>query len=145
MSAGQPTKYNQEIANQICELVATTHKSMKTICSEIGISYQTHLNWIVAHKEYFDQYARAKEDQADLLAEQILEISDDKTGDLLDGEFGQQGNTAAIQRSRLQVDSRKWIASKLKPKKYGDKIEHSGTIQIEQPLFPDVRTDNSDK
>ena len=143
MSAGRPSKYSKEIADKICELIATTQKSMATICKEVGIPYGTHLEWVRSNEEYSKQYARAKEDQADLLAEQILEISDDKAGDLLSGEFGEVGNTANIQRARLQVDSRKWIAAKLKPKKYGDKIEHSGSIHIEQPLFPDVRKDDS--
>ena len=143
MNIGKPTIYTKELSETICELVATTNKSMATICNEVGISYRTHLYWLRDNEEYLRNYTRAKEDQADLLAEQILEISDDKAGDLLSGEFGEVGNTANIQRARLQVDSRKWIAAKLKPKKYGDKIEHSGTIHVEQPLFPDVHKDDS--
>jgi hypothetical protein len=68
--------------------------------------------WLRIHKEFSDQYARAKEEAAELYAEDMLEISDDLSGD--------------VQRDRLRVDTRKWIASKLKPKKYGDKITHEG-------------------
>ena len=87
-------------------------------------------NHIQTDKEFQEQYARAKEMQADILAAEIIEISDNESRDLLDGEFGQQGNTTAVQRDKLKVDARKWAASKLAPKKYGDKIEHSGNLEV---------------
>lgn len=73
--------------------------------------------------EFQEQYARAKEEQADFLAEEMLEIADDKSDDLLDTEEGQSANPVAVQRARLRVDARKWAAAKLKPKKYGDKVD----------------------
>lgn len=117
------SKYTQEIADQICVLVATTSKSMRTICKEVGIDYQTHLNWFRSHPEYFEQYARAKEDQSDLLIEEMIEIADDSSQDEIDTEFGTKMNSEYVQRSRIRIDTRKWIASKLKPKKYGDKVD----------------------
>lgn len=127
---GKPTIYTTELAIQICSIIATSNRGMASICKEVGIGYSTHLGWLQTNKEYALMYARAKEDQADYLAEEILSISDDKSGDLLEGEFGKVGNNAAIQRSKLQVDSRKWIASKLKPKKYGDKVEQELTGEL---------------
>lgn len=135
--------YNPIITDAICERIATTSKSVPKICEEVGIAYSTHSRWLRESEEYQHKYARAKEDQVELFAEELLEAARDKSGDLLDGEFGQQGNSANVQRSKLEVDTLKWLMSKLKPKKYGDKIEHSGTINIEQPFFPDVRTDDS--
>lgn len=117
------SKYTQEIADKICSLVATTSKSMRTICKEVGIDYQTHLNWFRSHPEYFDQYARAKEDQSDLLIEEMIEIADDSTKDEEVTETGVRMNSEFVQRSRIRIDTRKWIASKLKPKKYGDKVD----------------------
>jgi hypothetical protein len=83
---------------------------------------------------FLDQYARAKEESADAFVEDMLDIADDGSNDWMeqkdkDGEaIGWRENGEAIQRSRLRVDTRKWIASKLKPKKYGEKIEttHQG-------------------
>lgn len=126
--AGQPTKYNAELGIKICEEIASSSKSMSKICSELGVSYGTHLNWIRTNKEYLRLYAIAKEDQADLLAEEIIEIADDSSNDveeydLGDGIIGTRTNHEVIQRSRLRVDARKFIASKLKPKKYGDKMD----------------------
>jgi hypothetical protein len=137
MPAGQPTKYNQKISDEICELVATTSKSMKTICKMVGISYQTHLNWIRTTPEYFDQYARAKEDQSDLLIEEMIDIADDSSGDekvTADGVV--KMDSEYVQRSRIRIDTRKWIASKLKPKKYGDKVDvTSDGDKIQTPVI----------
>lgn len=71
---------------------------------------------------------RAREAQADTLADELLDISDDARNDWMkrnhgDDDPGWVANGEHIQRSRLRVDTRKWIASKLKPKKYGDKLE----------------------
>ena len=102
---------------------------------------KTVFNWFGSHPEFLQQYARAKEESADALAEEILDIADDGSNDWMirhdkDGEEGWQLNGEHVQRSRLRVDSRKWIASKLKPKKYGDKTttEHTGTVGITWPL-----------
>ena len=92
----------------------------------------TIFNWMRVHQEFLEQYARAKEAQADALAEELLDIADDGSNDWMEvhdrDNTGWKANGEAIQRSRLRVDTRKWIASKLKPKKYGDKLtqEHSG-------------------
>lgn len=131
MSAGKPTKYTTELADRICSLIASSHKSMATICKEVGIGYTTHTDWLRTNKEYSDKYARAKEDQADYLAEEMIDIS----------EHTEEDHTPftganVIQRDRLRVETRKWIASKLKPKKYGDKLDIEHTVH-EQPLFKD--------
>jgi hypothetical protein len=75
-------------------------------------------------------YARAKEQQADLLAEEIIEIADDSSKDLqgYDDYNNPIENKEFVNRSKLRVDARKWVASKLKPKKYGDKLELDGGI-----------------
>ena len=96
--------------------------------------------WLRKYPEFSEQYAQAKEESADALVEDILDIADDGTNDWMemkDKEGAIEGwrqNGEALQRSRLRVDTRKWIASKLKAKKYGDKVEHehSGKISLEQ-------------
>lgn len=117
------SKYTQEIADKICSLVATTSKSMRTICKELDIPYGTHLQWLRDKEDYSSQYARAKEDQSDLLIEEMIEIADDSSGDEEVTENGVRMNSEYVQRSRIRIDTRKWIASKLKPKKYGDKVD----------------------
>ena len=75
-----------------------------------------------------DQYARAREEQADAIFDECLQIADDATNDYMesageDGAVGYKLNGEHIQRSRLRIDTRKWMAGKLRPKKYGDKLE----------------------
>ena len=89
----------------------------------------TIFKWLNDYKEFSEQYARAKEAQADAFAEEILDIADDGTNDWVeihgrDGEnTGWRENGEAIRRSVLRVDARKWLMGKLKPKKYGDKVQ----------------------
>ena len=68
--------------------------------------------WLQKHESFMEQYARAKESCADAMSEDILEISDDPS--------------IASDHKRIMVDSRKWLASKLKPKRYGDKLALDG-------------------
>lgn len=126
-------KYNPKIAIQICTEIATSAKSLKTICAKFNISNQTLFRWIAEREDFRKLYDEAKYAQADFLAEEMLEIADDATRDTIITEEGAMiENKEWTNRSKLRVDARKWIASKLKPKKYGDKIEHSGEVGIKQ-------------
>lgn len=132
---GRTSEYSQDKADEICALLAEG-KSLRTICkAESMPCVKTVFNWMRAYPEFLQQYARAKEESADYLAEETLEIADDGSNDWIaanDPENpGYRANGEHIARSRLRVDTRKWIASKLKPKKYGEKLDvaHSGTIE----------------
>jgi|SRR6185503_14014702 len=117
--------YTEEIGNKICTIIATSNRSIRSIAIEIGVDMSTIMFWLRENDSFANQYARAKEMQADYLAEEMLEIADDASQDIerID-DFGNKiENKEFVNRSRLRVDTRKWIASKLKPKKYGDKIE----------------------
>lgn len=99
--------------------------------------YATVMRWIATKEEFRNNYVRAREDQADYYADQIVDIADD---DGLDIDIDETGKPVVkgenIQRAKLRVDARKWVASKLKPKKWGDKqqFEHSGEIKV-----PDIK------
>jgi len=98
----------------------------------------TVFSWMRKYPEFMKQYARAKEESADAMAEEMLDIADDGTNDWMERSEqrggGYEVNGEHIQRSRVRIDTRKWLASKLKPKKYGEKVEHehSGKIGLEQ-------------
>ena len=113
---------------------------MKSVCIELDLAVGTVLAWLAREPTFQERYARAKEMQADLLAEEILDIADDGSNDFMtiiknDVEYTVE-NKEWLNRSRLRVDSRKWIASKLKPKKYGDKMaltgNDGGPIEVKQ-------------
>ena len=96
--------------------------------------------WLREKPEFCEQYTRAKEESADAMAEDILDIADDGTNDYMevldkDGEcVGYRVNGEHVQRSRLRVESRKWLMAKMKPKKYGEKIDHNLGGQKDNPV-----------
>lgn len=145
---GRPSSFTQAIADKICAEIATSSKSLKTICSPDDMpSVVTVMSWLRTNEEFLNQYARAKEEQADFLAEEILEISDDGTNDYMtivkgDMEYNVE-NKEVTNRSKLRVDARKWIASKLKPKKYGEKVDVTtgGEKLPSQQPFSDEQVD----
>lgn len=100
----------------------------------------TVFKWLRTYQSFADQYARAKEESADALADEMTDIADDGSNDWMERHdkegksIGWAENGEAINRSRLRVDTRKWIASKLKPKKYGDRVEHNHTHSLAEML-----------
>ena len=84
--------------------------------------YPTLMQWLRKNGDFAAMYRQAKEDQADTLADQIIAIADEVAGET---------DNAKVQAARLRVDARKWTASKLKPKAYGERVEAaiSGSIQ----------------
>lgn len=113
---GQPTIYNEEVVSEICSRIADG-ESLRSICRDDSMpAKSTVLMWLADEDKapFLDQYARAREAQADALFDEIVSIADSENGD-------------DVQRARLRVDARKWVAGKLRPKKYGDKQQHEVT------------------
>lgn len=124
----------EDLFKEVCEITASSNMGLFNICYQMGVSYRAMRYYMEITKDATAKYARAKEDQADYLADEMLEISDDSSDDVLrvkkvvDQETGkeiflQEENKEFTNRSKLRVDTRKWIAARLKPKKYGDKID----------------------
>ncbi len=106
-------------------------ESLRTVCLDDDMPARSTVHlWLAQHQSFSDQYAKAREYQADTIFDEILDIADDGSNDWMekrgeDGEnLGWKENGEAIARSRLRVDARKWMAGKLRSKKYGDKIDH---------------------
>lgn len=138
MPAGRPSDYTPEIAEGICERLAAG-ESLRSICDDESMPARSAVHtWLIKHKEFADQYTRARAIQADLLFEECLEIADESHGDMTKDDDGREVvNHEAIQRARLRVDTRKWMAGKLRPKVYGDRVQtelsgpDGGPIQVE--------------
>lgn len=90
----------------------------------------TFFDWLNKDENKSKQYARACELRAEAIFDEIIEIADDKSKDITITDNGEIANNEFINRSRIRIDARKWIASKLNPKKFGEKVqqEHSGEI-----------------
>jgi hypothetical protein len=123
MPAGRPTDYSPALAAEICEAIASGKKVSEICQSDHMPVTSTVYLWIGKHKEFSDQYAKAQADRSNLMADEILEIADNSGFDavVVDGKAVVNGE--AINRARLRVDTRKWLMSKMQPKKYGDKLE----------------------
>lgn len=119
----RPTSYSPELAAEICERLALG-ESLRGICRSEGMPSQTTVfRWLDTDEAFREQYARARTKQAEFYLDEIIAISDDTTHDTKYTESGEQPNSEWISRSRLRVDARKWVMSKLAPKKYGEKID----------------------
>lgn len=102
--------------------------SLRKALIEVHIPAVTFYEWIDKDEEKAKQYARACEERAESLVDEMIDIADDSSKDVIEQDLGDGivnhiTNHEVIQRSKLRVDARKWLISKLAPKKYGDKID----------------------
>lgn len=144
----------EEIASHkatICQRISNG-ESLRQIASDDGMpAASTVFVWLQEDRAFSEQYARAREAQADAIFDEILLIADDGQNDWMerknsDGQnIGWQENGEALRRSQLRIDARKWMAGKLQPKKYSDKLQLDQTVtgelvhKIERVI---VRPDN---
>ena len=140
MAGGRPSGFSPEIANRICEALIEGN-SLRTICLANDMpSASMVCRWLAQNAEFREQYAHAREAQADTLTDEMLDIADNGVNDWMEkknaaGEVtGVEYNGDAVQRSKLRIDTRKWYASKLAPKKYGEKIEQNVNHGVQDTL-----------
>lgn len=134
---GRPSIFTETVADEICERLGNGESLRSICCDEAMPAQRTVIGWLAKgdndpaeypeFAEFVRKYIRAREVQADTIFDEILDIADDGSNDWMerrDGEgnnLGWKENGEALQRSRLRVDARKWMAGKLSPRKYGEK------------------------
>lgn len=142
-NTGRPAiEYTEEIGNRICHLIAITPRSLKRICEENPDlpHVDTIYTWRVKYKTFSDKYFEAKRQQAILLAEETLEISDDGTNDFMLGKDGQEIlNSEHVQRSKLRVATRQWHAARLMPKLFGDRVQTETVDASKEELLETIK------
>jgi terminase small subunit-like protein len=124
-ATGRPSTYTEATAVEICRRMVEG-ESLRTICKSSGMpTFVTIFNWRRAHPEFLEQYARAREDQADALAEEMLDVARSAL---------RAKSSEEAQGYRLLVDTLKWCASKckLKPRSYGDKLTLNAEVSVRQ-------------
>ncbi len=124
------TEQKEKILDSIFIKIENGLSARKAVV-EAGISTKTFWSWIDKDEEKVKQYARACESRAEALLDEMMDIVDDTSSDYVGMDIGEgeaseivlekKPNYELIQRSRLRYDARKWLVSKLNPKKYGDK------------------------
>ncbi len=126
MAGGRPSKYSEALTDEICNRLAEG-ESLLGICKDAHMPcIATIWNWLDSKPGFLAKYARSRDAQAEYYANQIIDIADETPVTEMpdpDGGVTIRIDSAGIQRNRLRVDARKWVASKLLPKKYGEKVE----------------------
>ena len=136
MPHGRPSSYSTLVADAICEELIKG-RSLLRICSDPDFPDEsTVYRWLEKHADFREKYAGAREMQADRYAAEIIDLADTpvEAQKVVIKADGSKEITIgdAVERTRLQVDARKWYASKLAPKKYGERVdvEHAGGLAL---------------
>lgn len=125
-------KFTQKLFDRVCERIANG-ESLRKVCRDDDMpSVAGVCKWLANDTEgkLVEQYARAREAQADALFDDCLDIADQYEAD----EKTAEGGTDHIQRAKLRIDTRKWMAGKLRPKKYGERLELKNEHSLSDPL-----------
>jgi hypothetical protein len=138
----------EQICKQIFEDLQSGLSLRKSLDADGMPDRVTFYRWMEGNEELCNQYARACEARAEHIADEIIEIADNKEDDTIaiskGGQLIEIENREWTSRSKLKIEARQWLLGKMMPKKYGTTHQEVKVTQ-EQPLFPDVSTDNSDK
>lgn len=129
---GRPSKYTEKLVDRICEWISEG-KSLRSFCRIDGNpGFQTIIGWLNDDDKIYlrTKYARAREIQAEVMADELLEIADDTKPDQL-----------KLVHDKMKIETRQWIAAKLLPKKYGN-IQHIEDITQTPKQLVIVTTDN---
>lgn len=127
----RPT-YSAEIADEICVRLAAGEGLIAICRDEHMPSEHAVRGWVIDDYEGFgSRYARARDMGIDRMIEETVEIADDSGLDVVVTEDGAKVDGEAVQRAKLRVDTRRWIASKLAAKRYGDRLQVDANINVE--------------
>lgn len=146
MARGRPPGFGKlrkpENAELICERLAEGF-TLTQIARELGCVASAITKWADQDAEFGARYARAMDARTDRMAEEILAISDDGSNDwMVREQEGGEAITVAdhehIQRSKLRVDTRKWLMAKMMPKKYGERVTQEHTGADGKDLIPEA-------
>jgi hypothetical protein len=116
--------YTPELGQKICAEMVTP-KSLAKICKQPGMpTKRVVMSWLQKYPEFLEIYRIAQKERAEVYFEECVDIADDGSQDFVEDADGHvRVDKEHINRSRLRVDTRKWICAKMDPKKYGDKVD----------------------
>lgn len=126
--SGRPTIFTEELAAEICQRLSLG-ESARQICRDDSMPVMsTLMKWLTEPDKvlFSEQYARARDCQADFYADEIIDIAD---------ELGEGVDANAINIAKMRIDSRKWKVARMSPRKYGDKqqIDHTSSDDSFRP------------
>jgi hypothetical protein len=135
-----PVRYDEKMIDKFCSEIETSEKGLHAICKNPDYpSVGAIQNWLASGKYPYlnERYTRAKRLQAEFMEAQLLAIADEVSNDTIYTEDGRAiENREWVNRSRLRIDTRKWLMAKLYPKKYGDRVDvTTDGEKINSPVF----------
>lgn len=135
-AVGRPTTYDPEIASLILSRLADG-ELLREICTDDGMpKSKTVRQWALDNEEFSILYTKAREMGWHEIGEEIFEIADDGSRDLMIDDGGnERTNTEVVARSRIRIDTRKWLLAKMLPKIYGEKLDLNHGGQKDNPLM----------
>ena len=128
-TTGRPTTFNQKTADLICMMLSEGMSLRQILKADtVGAlpAQSTVYEWLIRHPLFAEQYARAREEQADTNADEILDIADEMPPEYTDKEGRTSLDATYINWQKNRIEARKWTAAKLRPKKYGDRVALEG-------------------
>jgi len=135
-AGGRPSTYSDEIASEILHRLSNG-EALRQITKDSHMPVMsTVYQWLMRKPEFSNLYVRAREEQADTLADEIVHLSDESPVQVVDDKGVARIDSAWVTWQKNRVDARKWVASKLKPKKYGERTTVAG--DADSPLKVDV-------
>ena len=124
--AHRPLEYTDEIAEEVCWRLAHG-ESLVSICSDDHLPHcATIYRWLIRFPPFCELYTRAREDQADTNADEILAIADEKPPEFTDDKGRVYLDQSYLLWQKQRIEARKWTSAKLKPRKYGDRVAVEG-------------------
>jgi hypothetical protein len=125
---GRPSDYCDKVAAEVCHMISISNKGLQKICNENphlpGAS--TIYHWLTKYPIFQEQYAQAKRRQIEVFIDDIADLAN--TDHVYLDEQGIERYDYGI--LRIKIDSRKWLASKLVPKVYGERQITESTVTI---------------
>ena len=140
-----PIPYNVHVANEIVELTAAG-RGFVAISKMPGMPTINILySWLETQASFREAYQRAKMLQADSLADEIEYLADEPPRLFVDGHGVERVDPGWVTWMRNRVEAKRWIASKLKPKVYGDKLELEGNGVVGLAIQVNLTQDGDSK
>ena len=139
----KPKPYDEAVAQVICERIIEG-QSLREICRDPDMpGKDTVYKWLAVTPTFSDAYARAREHQCDAWADDMREIADDATNDYMErlsknGDIERVVNPETVQRSKLRIDTLRWLMSKYSPRRFGDKIDVNVSASVEVSALSDA-------
>ena len=122
---GRPSIYSDKLANEICTRLGLGESLRKICLSEDMPSLSSVMSWLTRKPDFLEQYTRAREIQAETQFDELIDIVDQhpdlarvvgKDGELIEVKF----DSSYVAWMKLRVDTRKWTAARMAPKKYAE-------------------------